>query len=216
MSNTFRILITDPLPDEGLALLNAAPDVHADYRPELGTRNGDELLAAAADYDALIVRSGTAVNRELIERCGRLKIIGRAGVALDNVDIAAATERGVMVMNTPESAALAAAEHTLALLLALCRHLPAADASVRRGDWERSRYWGVQLDGKTLGLIGFGRVGRLVAPRAQAFGLNVLAYDPYVEPEIARRANVTLTTLDELLARADFVSLHPLLAEGPR
>ncbi|MDW8327802.1 MAG: phosphoglycerate dehydrogenase [Anaerolineales bacterium] len=216
MSNTFRILITDPLPDEGLALLRAAPDVHADYRPELGTRNGDELLVAAADYDALIVRSGTAVNRELIERCGRLKIIGRAGVALDNVDIAAATERGVMVMNTPESAALAAAEHTLALLLALCRHLPAADASVRRGDWERSRYWGVQLDGKTLGLIGFGRVGRLVAPRAQAFGLNVLAYDPYVEPEIARRANVTLTTLDELLARADFVSLHPLLAEGPR
>lgn len=216
MSRTFRILITDPLPDEGLALLRAATDAQTDYRPELGTRDGAELLNAAAEYDALIVRSGTAVSRELIEHCARLKIIGRAGVALDNIDIPAATERGVMVMNTPESAALAAAEHTLALLLALCRHLPAADASVRRGEWERSRYWGVQLDGKTLGLIGFGRVGRLVAPRAQAFGLNVLAYDPYIDPEIARRANVTLTTLDELLACADFVSLHPRLAEGPR
>jgi len=216
MSPMFRILVTDPLPDEGLALLRAAADAQTDYRPELGTRNGDELLTAAADYDALIVRSGTAVSQALIENCARLKIIGRAGVALDHIDIAAATERGIMVMNTPESAALSAAEHTLALLLALCRHLPAADASLRRGEWDRSRYWGIQLDGKTLGLIGFGRVGRLVAPRAHAFGLNVLAYDPYIDPDIARRANVTLTTLDDLLARSDIVSLHPLLAEGPR
>lgn len=191
-------------------------DAQTDYRPDLGARDGDELVTAAADYDAVIVRSGTAVSRALIERSTRLKIIGRAGVALDHVDISAATERGVMVMNTPESAALAAAEHTLALLLALCRHLPAADASLRRGEWDRPRFWGVQLEGKTLGLIGFGRVGRLVAPRARAFGLNVLAHDPYIDPDLARRANVTLTTLDELLAHADIVSLHPLLADGPR
>lgn len=200
----FRILVTDPLPAAGLDLLRAAPDAHIDYRPEQPAVS----LDAIGDYDALIVRAATTVDRALIERGARLKLIGRAGVAVDNIDVPAATERGIMVMNTPESAALSAAEHTLALLLALCRHLPAADASLRAGAWERQRFVGVQLHGKVLGLIGFGRVGRLVAARAQGFGLEVLAADPYLDPDIARRANVTLVTQDELLAKADFISLH--------
>lgn len=203
----FRILITDPIPEEGLALLRAAGDAETDYR----LVHGDELLACIGEYDALIVRSGTAVDRALIERGTRLKIIGRAGVNVDNIDVSAATERGIMVMITPESAALAAAEHTLALMLALCRHLPAADASLRRGEWDRPRFLGTQLRGKTLGLLGFGRVGRLVAARALAFGMHVLTHDPYIDPDIPRNHNVTLVTFDELLTRSDLLSLHASL-----
>ncbi len=212
MAAPFRILITDPLPDEGLARLRAAPDAEVDYR----RLHGAALREAIGAYDALIVRSGTAVDRGLIERGERLKLIGRAGVAVDNIDLAAATERGVMVLNTPEPVAVSAAEHTLALLLALCRHLPAADASVRRGEWTRGLFLGAQLQGKTLGLIGFGRVGRAVAARALGFGLSVLACDPYVDDAVARPAGVTLVTLDELLAQSDFVSLHASLNGAPR
>jgi D-3-phosphoglycerate dehydrogenase len=205
----YRILITDPLPDEGLALLRAAPEVRADYLP----LHGDELLARIGEYDALIVRSGTAVTREVIERGARLKIIGRAGVHVGNIDIAAATERGIMVLNTPESVSVSAAEHTLALILMLCRKLSAAEASLRRGEWKRGLFLGAQLHGKTLGLIGFGKVGRLVAARALGFGMSVLTYDPYIEPEAARHAEVTLVTLDELLTRSDIVSLHCTLTD---
>ncbi len=206
----WRVLVTDPLPEEGLARLRAAADLVTDYRP----LHGPALLAAIGEYDALIVRSGTAVDRLLLERGERLKIVGRAGVNVDNIDVAAATERGIMVMNTPEAVSVAAAEHTLALLLALCRRLPAADASVRRGEWRRGLFLGQQLSGLTLGLVGFGRVGRLVAERARAFGLNVLAFDPYVDDDLARRADVTLVTLDELLARADIVSVHAAVRDA--
>lgn len=208
----YRILVTDPVPAEGLAMLRAAPGVQVDERAVQGA----ELRACIADYDVLIVRSGTAVDRDLIERGARLKIIGRAGVHVDNIDVAAATERGIMVMTTPESASLAAAEHTLALLLALCRQVPAADAAVRRGEWDRTRFMGAQLHGKTLGLIGFGKVGQRVARYALALGMRVLAYDPYIEPEVARQAEVTLATLDELLARADVLNLHCALTDETR
>jgi len=200
-----HILIADEILPEGVALLRAAPEVQvADLRLSRA-----ELLEHIADYDAVITRSGTAVDATLIERGTRLKVIGRAGLALDNIDIATATERGVMVMHTPEAYSLAAAEHTLALMLALCRKIPAADAAMRRGEWVREQFTGAQLHGKTLGLVGLGRVGRLVAARAQAFGMAVLAYDPYTSDEAAvRRQGITLATLDELLAQADFVSLH--------
>lgn len=206
----FNILVTDPLPEEGLAVLRAAPDVHLDYA------NSQHALffSDLGRYDALIVRSGTAVSHDLMAQATRLKIIGRAGVNVDNIDISAATERGIMVMNTPEAASIAAAEHTLALLLALCRHIPQADAAVRRGEWERNRFLGVQLAGQTLGLIGLGRVGRRVAESARALDMRVLAYDPYVEPDVARAREVTLVTLDELLARADVVSVHANLHPG--
>lgn len=204
---TYRILITDPLPEAGIEILRQAPDVSL----VVTDLHGDALLDAVGDYDALIVRSGTAVDRALIERATRLKLIGRAGQAVDNIDIPAATARGVMVMNTPEAVAVAAAEHTWALLLALCRHVPAADRSVRAGNWDRGRYLGIELNGKTLGLIGFGRVGQLVAARAHGFGLRVLVCDPYIDEELARKSQVTLVPLDELLTRSDFVSLHASL-----
>ncbi len=204
---TYRILITDPLPEAGIEILRQAPDVSL----VVTDLHGDALLDAVGDYDALIVRSGTAVDRALIERATRLKLIGRAGQAVDNIDIPAATARGVMVMNTPEAVAVAAAEHTWALLLALCRHVPAADRSVRAGNWDRGRYLGIELNGKSLGLIGFGRVGQLVAARAHGFGLRVLVCDPYIDEELARKSQVTLVPLDELLTRSDFVSLHASL-----
>ncbi len=204
---TYRVLITDPLPDEGIEILRDAPDVEL----VLSDLHGDDLLNAIDGFDALIVRSGTAVDRALIERATRLKLVGRAGQAVDNIDIATATARGIMVMNTPEAVAVAAAEHTWALLLAVCRHVPAADRSLRSGQWERSRFMGIELHGKTLGLIGFGRVGQLVAARAHAFGLRVLVADPYIDEEVARNSQVTLVPLDDLLARADLISLHASL-----
>jgi D-3-phosphoglycerate dehydrogenase len=199
-----RILITDPLPEEGLEILRAADDVQV----EANALHGEALRTAIGEYDALIVRSGTAVDRALIDHATKLKIIGRAGVAVDNIDIAACTERGIMVMNTPEPVSVSTAEHAFALLLALCRHLPAATASLRNREWDRGRFLGTELHGKTLGLIGLGRVGKLMATRAQAFGLSVLACDPYIDEAAAREANVTLATLDEVLARSDIVSLH--------
>ncbi len=204
---TYRILITDPLPEDGIEILRQAPDVSL----VVNDLHGDALHAAIGEFDALIVRSGTAVDRALIERAGRLKLIGRAGQAVDNIDIQAATARGVMVMNTPEAVAIAAAEHTWALLLALCRQVPVADRSLRSGNWDRTRFLGIELNGKTLGLIGFGRVGQLVAARAHAFGLRVIVCDPYIDEEVARKAQVTLVPLDELLSRSDVVSVHASL-----
>jgi D-3-phosphoglycerate dehydrogenase len=208
----FRLLIADDILPEGLAVLRAAPDVQAD---DLRLSRA-ELLERLGEYDALITRSGTPVDRQLLERGSRLKIVARAGLHFDNIDVAEATERGIMVMNAPHQSALAAAEHTLALLLALCRHLPAADATVRRGAWERTPFMGAQLAGKTLGIIGFGRVGRLVAQRAVAFGLKVLVYDPYQDEEMARQLRVTAATFDEVLTRADFLSLHAALTPDTR
>ena len=204
---TYRVLVTDPLPDEGLDILRDAGDVELVVQD----LHDDALRNAIGGFDALIVRSGTAVDKDLIERATRLKLIGRAGQAVDNIDIAAASARGIMVMNTPEAVAVAAAEHTWALLLAISRHIPAADRALRSGRWERSPYLGTELHGKTLGLIGFGRVGRLVAERAHGFGLRVLVNDPYIDEEVARASQVTLVPLDDLLARADLISVHASL-----
>jgi D-3-phosphoglycerate dehydrogenase len=200
----FRILVADEILPEGLDVLRAAPDAQVD---DLRLSRAD-LLARLGEYHALIVRSGTPVDRALIEAGRCLRVIGRAGLALDNVDLAAATEHGLMVMNTPQAYSVAAAEHTLALMLALCRRIPAADASVRRGEWARGEFLGTQLRGKTLGMVGLGRVGHLVAERALAFGMTVIVYDPYADDEEARRRGVTLATFDEVLTRADFLTLH--------
>lgn len=205
---TYRILVSDPLSPEGLARLSAAPDAEVTAP---GNLSRDALLASIGEYDALIVRSETKVDCEVLERAGRLKVIGRAGVGLDNVDLEAATARGVIVMNTPGANAVATCEHTFALMLALCRKIPQADASVRRGEWTRRRFLGVQLYRKTLGIVGLGRIGQQVALRAQAFGMDVLAYDPYINADLARELGVALVSLDELMARSDFITLHALL-----
>jgi D-3-phosphoglycerate dehydrogenase len=199
-----KVLVKEKIADAGVELLRQSFDV------DLGLEMSDEeLMSSIAAYDALLVRSATEVTPELIERAERLKVIGRAGTGVDNVDIPAATRRGIVVANAPESNSVAAAEHTLALMLALCRNVPQAHASLIGGAWERPRFKGTELYGKTLGVIGFGRIGQLVAKRAQGFGMEVLAYDKFVSAERFRDLGVEgVGDLDELLSRADVVTLH--------
>lgn len=166
------------------------------------------LLAAVAGADALLVRSATKVDAEVLAASDRLKVVARAGVGLDNVDVPAATERGVLVVNAPTSNIVSAAEHAIALLLAVARRVAAADASLRGGQWKRSAFTGVELHGKTHGIIGFGKIGQLVAHRLAAFGMNLVAYDPYVPPARAAQLGAELLSLEELLARSDTVSIH--------
>lgn len=204
-----RILVADPLAPEGLELLRR--HAHVDVGVAPGT-----LRDRIGEYDALVVRSETRVGRAEVAAGRRLRVIGRAGVGVDNIDVEAATERGIVVVNTPGANTIAAAEHTIGLLLAAARNIPAAAASLRRGEWQRSRYVGVELRGKTLGLIGLGRIGVEVARRVQAFEVDVVAHDPFVGVEIARRMGIELLPLPELLAISDFVSLHLPLNEQTR
>jgi D-3-phosphoglycerate dehydrogenase len=199
-----RVLVREKIADTGVDLLRQNFDV------DLGLEMSDqELLEAIGGYDALLVRSATQVTPELIERADRLKVIGRAGTGVDNVDIPAATRRGIVVANAPESNSVAAAEHTLALMLALCRNVPQAHASLTGGAWERPRFKGTELYGKTLGVVGFGRIGQLVAKRAQGFEMEVLAYDMFVSAERFRDLGVEgLANVAELLERSDIVTLH--------
>ena len=205
-----RILIADPLEASGLDILRAAgAEVTV-----VGTADRPRLAELAAAADALVVRSATKVTRELLAAAPKLRVVGRAGIGVDNVDVAAATERGVLVVNAPTANVLSATEHTFAMLLALARRVPAADASMKRGEWDRKSFLGVELQGKTLGVVGFGRIGQRVAARARGFEMAVLAYDPFLEPSVARRLEVEQAGLDDLLARADVVTLHtPLTAE---
>ncbi len=211
----YKILVTDEINEVGLDLLKSVADVQADVQIGL---HGADLRARVAAYDAVITRSGTALDADFFKSAaGRLKVAARAGVGLENIDISAATAAGVMVMNIPEVNALAAAEHTFALMLSLCRHVPQSNARLREGVWERGPFLGVQLAGKTLGIIGLGRIGGLVAVRARAFEMKVMAFDPYVPEDVAESLRVDLVeTLDELLAQSDFISLHTQLTDETR
>ena len=204
-----RVLVTEAIADRGLEQLRQAGhevDVQLDFTPE-------SLLELVKGAHALIIRSATKVTREVLEAGKDLVVVGRAGIGLDNVDTAAATELGVMVVNAPQSNTLSAAEHTMALLLAQARNVPQAHAALKEGRWERSKWNGVELADKTLGIIGLGRIGRLVAQRSLAFGMRLIAYDPFVAEDAARRMSVDLVSLEELMTRADFVTLH--LAKTP-
>ncbi|WP_258361202.1 phosphoglycerate dehydrogenase, partial [Moorella sulfitireducens (nom. illeg.)] len=179
-----------------------------------GKMNEEELKEAIRDSDALIVRSGTKVTAAAINAARKLKIIGRAGVGTDNIDVSAATERGIVVVNAPEGNTVAAAEHTMAMMLALARNIPQANATLKQGVWEKKKYVGVELRGKTLGIIGLGKIGREVARRARGMEMRVTAYDPYVDPEQATRLEVELVSLETVLQNADFVTVHlPLTGE---
>ena len=167
-----------------------------------------ELLPALADVDAVIVRSATKIDAEALARAPNLRVVARAGVGLDNVDVEAATKAGVMVVNAPSSNIVSAAEHATALLLAVARHVPQAVASLKSGEWTRSKFTGVELAGKVAGILGLGRIGVLVAQRLTGFGMQVIAYDPYVPPSRAGQLGVRMVGLDELLAEADFISVH--------
>ena len=166
------------------------------------------LLDLLSDAEGLVVRSGTTVDRDLMEAAPRLRVVGRAGVGVDNIDLDEATRRGILVANTPLANSVSAAEHAFGLMLAQARNIARADATIRAGRWDRAAFRGVELDGKTLGLVGMGRIGTLVAGRALAFGMSVLAYDPYITADQARQAGAELRDLDSLLAESDFISLH--------
>lgn len=199
-----RVLVTEALSERGLDLLRK--EFQVDVRLELASGG---LAEAIGPYDALVVRSQTGVTAEVIEAARNLKVVARAGIGLDNVDVEAATRRGVMVVNAPQSNIISAAEHTFALLLAQARNIPEASASLKQGTWERSKYQGVELAGKTLAIVGLGRVGSMVAQRAAAFGMRVIAFDPYVPRERAKEMGVELMpTLEAALVQADFASLH--------
>lgn len=202
-----RVLIREPIADAGLDLLRQRFDVDVD---------ADSNLADVIDaYDAIVIRSETQLTAELIERGTRLKMIGRAGIGIDNVDVDAATRRGIVVANAPEATVVSAAEHAIALLLALARNIPQADASLRAGHWERSRLAGIELTQKTLGVMGLGRIGRQVARRAAGLGMRVVAYDPYVAEERFRELGVEMARIPEdVYAVADAITLHlPLVPE---
>jgi D-3-phosphoglycerate dehydrogenase len=200
-----KVLVREQIGDAGLELLRQKFDVDVDLDSDLAEK--------IAHYDAIIIRSGTHMTKDLIERADRLKVIGRAGVGVDNVDLDAASHRGIIVANAPQSTVISAAEHTIGLLLALSRSIPQAHAALKQGRWDRSRFAGVELAAKTLGLAGFGRIGQQVARRARGLEMNVVAYDPYVAPGRFRELGVERAeTLEDLLARSDFLSLHLTLA----
>lgn len=205
-----KILVADKLSDAAIEMLRAQPDV------ELILSDPKEFYQHLGEAEALLVRSAAKVTREVIEQAPKLRVIGRAGIGVDNIDLEAATERGILVMNTPGGNAVAVAEHTLALMLALARQIPAADASTKSGKWEKKRFMGTELRGKTLGVIGLGSIGREVVRRARAFEMRVIATDPYVSPQWARDLNVQLVELDQLLAESDYISLHVALTPETR
>lgn len=211
--STYRILIADPISEEGLAPLREDPAFELIEQTGL---KGEDLARALVGVDAVIVRSGTRITRESLAHADRLRVIGRAGVGVDNIDVQAATERGIAVLNAPSGNTISAAELTMALILATVRHVPAADRSMKRGEWDRKSFNGIELYGKTLGLIGAGRIGGEVARRAQGFGMKVIAYDPYLSEDRARALKIELASLDDVLRHADVISLHTPLTAATR
>jgi D-3-phosphoglycerate dehydrogenase len=207
-----KVLIADALSPRAAEIL-AARGIEVDFMPGLPT---EELKGRIAHYDGLAVRSATKVTRGLLAHAKRLRAIGRAGIGVDNIDVEAATQHGIVVMNTPYGNSITAAEHTIAMLFALCRQIPAADRSTQAGKWEKSRFMGVELSGKTLGVIGCGNVGAAVAERALGLRMKVIAYDPFLSAERARDLGVEKLSLEALYTRADFITLHTPLTEATR
>lgn len=209
-----RILISDSLAPEGLEILKNTPGIELDMRSGL---KGDALRAALAENDGVVVRSGTTLTADLLKGQHRLKAIVRAGVGVDNIDVPAATREGIVVMNTPSGNTLSTAEQTVALLLAMCRHIPAADASMRAGKWERSKFVGAQLAGRTLGVVGLGRVGLAVARRAIGLEMKVIGYDPFLSPAKALEMGIeTVANLEDIYPRVDIITIHVPLTEETR
>jgi D-3-phosphoglycerate dehydrogenase / 2-oxoglutarate reductase len=208
-----RILVCDGLEKTGIDKLRSASGVTVDEQPSL---NAEELARIIGGYEALIVRSKSRVTADLLDQAANLRVVGRAGTGVDNIDVGAATQRGIIVMNAAAGNTVTTAEHTMAMLLALARRIPQAVESTRAGRWEKTKFLGVELMGKTLGIIGLGRIGTAVAERARAFGMSVLAYDPYFTKEAAYELGIEMIALDELISRADFITLHTPLTDETR
>ena len=206
-----KVLAADGISPKGISLLEK------DYEVVVKDKiSAEELLDTIGEYDALLVRSASKVTAEVIERAKNLKIIGRAGVGVDNIDIPAATAKGIIVINSPGGNTIAATEHTMAMMLALARNIPIANETMQKGEWNRKKYVGVELRGKTLGVIGMGRIGSGVAKRAMAFEMEVIAYDPYINEERAKALGVTIGTLDEVIERSDFITVHMPLTKDTK
>ncbi|GAB2718471.1 phosphoglycerate dehydrogenase [Paenibacillus thermoaerophilus] len=207
----FKVLVSDPISDMGIQKLYDAADVQVDKKTGLSE---DELAAIIGEYDALLVRSQTRVTRRIMEAGTRLKVVGRAGVGVDNIDLTAATDRGIVVINAPDGNTITTCEHTFAMMMALARHIPQAYAKTISGVWDRKSFLGVELRGKTLGVVGLGRIGSEVAKRAKAFGMNILGYDPFMSEERAEKLGIKLASVDEIVRTADFMTVHtPLTPE---
>ncbi len=198
-----RVLVSDPVSEEGIKLIQEVANV--DIKTGLSPQEITEIIG---EYDALMVRSGTQVNADVIEAGTNLKVIGRAGVGVDNIDVEKASEKGILVVNAPEGNTISAAEHTMALMLSMARNVPKASFSLKEGKWQRSKFMGIELYKKTLGIIGLGRIGTEVAKRARSFGMNILAYDPYISAESAEKLGVISCSLDEIYAQSDIITLH--------
>ena len=206
-----RVLVSDKLSETAVQIFRDR-GVDVDFRPELG-KDKEALLAAIPDYDGLAIRSATKVTPKLIDAATKLKVVGRAGIGVDNVDISAASRRGIIVMNTPFGNSITTAEHAVAMMFAVARQIPAADASTQAGKWEKSKFMGVELTGKTLGVIGCGNIGANVARRGVGLGMRVIAYDPFLGEDRAKELGVEKVELDELFRRADVITLHTPLIE---
>lgn len=206
----FRVLISDSLSKEAVEILQREKEFKVDVNTKL---TPDELKKVIKDYDALLVRSATKVTADLIKAADKLKIIGRAGVGLDNVDVEAASKKGIIVVNTPGGNTISTAEHTFSMMMALSRTIPQADLSMKKGEWERKKFMGVELHGKTLGVVGLGRIGTEVAKRAIAFGMTVIAYDPYLSAEKAKDLGIENVDLKALYTKSDYITVHTPLTD---
>lgn len=206
-----KVLVSDPLSEEGVRKLEteAEVDVITNLSPE-------ELIERIKDYDALAIRSGTKVTAEVIAAAEKLKVVGRAGVGVDNIDIDAATKKGIIVVNTPGGNTISAAEHTIAMMLSLARNIPQANNSLKAGEWNRKKYTGVEVYNKTLGIVGLGRIGAEIATRMKSFGMHILAYDPFVTEERAADLGIKLASLDEIFRESDFITVHTPLTKETR
>ncbi|MEI7024589.1 phosphoglycerate dehydrogenase [Paenibacillus sp. y28] len=207
----FKVLVSDPISDMGIQQLYDAADVAVDKKTGLSE---DELVAIIGEYDALLVRSQTKVTKRIMEAGKNLKVVGRAGVGVDNIDLPAATQRGIVVINAPDGNTITTCEHTFAMMMALARHIPQAYMKTVNGDWDRKSFLGVELRNKVFGVLGMGRIGSEVAQRAKAFGMEILSYDPFLTEERAEKLGVKLATVDEIVRNADFMTVHtPLTPE---
>lgn len=208
-----KVLVSDSLSPKGIEILEQEPGIEVDVNTRLSP---GELIACIGQYDALLIRSGTKVTEEVLAAADNLKVVGRAGVGVDNVDIAAASRKGVVVMNTPGGNTITTAEHTLSLLTSLSRHIPVADNSLRQGKWDRKSFKGVELVDKVLGIIGLGRIGKEIAVRAQGMGMRVIAFDPMISQEEAQKLGVEIFDLSEIYPQADFITVHTPLTDQTR
>ena len=208
-----KVLVSDTLSAEGIKVLKETPDIEVDVMTNL---TPEELRGVIKEYDGLVIRSATKVTQAILDSADNLKVIGRAGVGLDNVDIIAASKRGVVVMNTPGGNTITTGEHAISMMLSLARQIPQATASMKNGKWEKNKFMGKEIYNKTLGIVGIGRVGTIVADRAQGLKMNVIAYDPFMSPEAAAKIGISLVSLGDLLKHSDFISVHTPMTKETR